>query len=118
MFKNLSVIFLVGILICVAVYIGVWIGRANSSNIQDVPVHNSKTQAESDKSSFQKINLNTATVEELMDIPGIGKDAAQEIIQYRESYGKYYAVKELLYLKGIDRTLYEAISKYLTVSEE
>ena len=53
-----------------------------------------------------KINLNTATSEELQTITGIGAKRAEDIIAYRESHGGFQSVDDLKNVSGIgDKTL-------------
>lgn len=53
-----------------------------------------------------KINLNTATSEQLQTIPGIGAKRAEDIIAYRESHGDFQSVDDLKNVSGIgDKTL-------------
>ncbi len=47
------------------------------------------------------ININTATVEQLMMLPGIGEKSAQAIISYRQAHGAFKSVEELARVKGI-----------------
>lgn len=49
------------------------------------------------------INLNTATVQELKGLPGIGKVTAERIVEYRETHGKFSSVDGLLKVKGIGK---------------
>ena len=53
-----------------------------------------------------KININTATKEELMTLKGIGEVKAEAIIEYREKYGGIRSIEELINIKGIgERTI-------------
>ena len=47
------------------------------------------------------IDINRANLEELSSLKGIGSKKAQAIIEYREIYGKFTSVNELLNVKGI-----------------
>lgn len=62
-----------------------------------------------------KINLNTATEEELMQINGIGETRAYAIVSYREYLGGYTSTEQLKDIKGIGESLYEKIEPFVTV---
>ena len=118
MMKKVSQIFLAGILLCIAVYIGVFIGRTGAKDILTLPKNDRNFYNDSSSSeTSRKINLNTATADDLSDIPDVGLSVAKAIIQYRDEYGKYYKVSELKYINGITDELYEIIIKYVTVDD-
>ena len=60
------------------------------------------------------VNINTATVDELKTIPGIGDAKAKAIIEYRNNYGKYKTIEDIKNVSGIGSSLYEAIKAYIT----
>lgn len=63
----------------------------------------------------RKVNLNTATVNELMSVEGITEEIAKNIILRRKDHGDYTSVRELLDTEGVTITLYSKISDKLTV---
>lgn len=58
-------------------------------------------------------NLNTATVEQLQSIPGIGPTLAQRIVEYRNRSGGFRSLEELLAVEGIGQGNYSKIAEYL-----
>lgn len=61
------------------------------------------------------LDLNTATWEELSEIPGVGTSLAKAIITYREKYGDYVDTDELMNIYGMSKDLYRAITQYVYV---
>lgn len=61
------------------------------------------------------ININTATLSELMELPGIGNVKAQAIIDYRIEHNGFSYKEELLGVKGIGDKIYENIIQRITV---
>ncbi|MHA2611622.1 MAG: helix-hairpin-helix domain-containing protein [bacterium JZ-2024 1] len=62
-----------------------------------------------------KINLNTATLEELMELPGIGEKTARAILDYRQKVGKFRSIEELKNVKGIGDKKFEKIKDLVTI---
>ena len=66
----------------------------------------------------EKVDLNTATLEELDTLPGIGPARAQAILQYREESGPFYTVEQVVEVEGIGEKTLEKIRPYAIVKEE
>ena len=62
-----------------------------------------------------KISLNTATIDELMTLQGIGEAKAESIIKYREEVGAFQSIEELKEVSGIGDTIFEAIKENITI---
>lgn len=62
-----------------------------------------------------KVNINTATKSELMELPGVGEAKASQIIQYREDYGSFAQIEDIMDISGIKEGLFEKIKEYITV---
>jgi competence protein ComEA len=63
----------------------------------------------------EKINLNTASAEELVQIKGIGHKYAQRIVEYREKNGPFNQVEDVMNIKGIGSKTFESIKDSIKV---
>ena len=83
----------------------------------DVLEQNSSPENKTDEadSSSRKVNLNTASKEQLMALPGIGESKADSIISYRETNGAFSKVEEVMNIPGIKDGLFEKMKDYITV---
>jgi competence protein ComEA len=65
----------------------------------------------------KKININTATAEELMQLKGIGPKYAASIIEYREKYGPFKTPEGLMQVSGIGQKTFEKNQEIIIVEE-
>lgn len=79
---------------------GVTEGNSEKGNLSNTTPSNSKQGT---------VNINTATLEELQTLKGIGKKKAEAILQYRKEHGAFRTKEDLLQVKGIGKKALEAI---------
>jgi competence protein ComEA len=61
------------------------------------------------------INLNTATLEQLDQLPGVGPAIAQRIIDYRQTVGSFTSIEQITEVKGIGDATFEKIKPLITI---
>ena len=62
------------------------------------------------------IDLNAASIKELVELPGVGKVIAQRILDMRQKSGRFRRVEDLLAVRGISQKKLDALRPYVTVS--
>ena len=67
-------------------------------------------------STEQKIDINTATVEQLTQLQGIGPAIAQRIVDYRSSNGRFNSIEEIIKVRGIGASTFDKIKEKIVVS--
>ena len=63
----------------------------------------------------KRVNLNTATLEELDALPGVGPSTAKNIIAYREAHGGFAAPEEIMNVKRIGEKTFDKLKAHITV---
>ena len=69
--------------------------------------------AKSEEKSEGKISINSATIEELMQLPGIGESRARGIVDYRNKNGRFNAIEDLTNVNGISKNILEQIKEFI-----
>lgn len=63
----------------------------------------------------RSVNLNTATVTELMQLPRVGQRTAERILAFRKQHGGFRRVEELMNVKGIGEKSFAKLKPFLTL---
>lgn len=74
----------------------------------------SKINENISSNSIQKININTATQEQLDTLPGIGQSTALKIIEYRKENGKFKKIEDIKQIKGIGEAKFNKLKDLIT----
>lgn len=70
------------------------------------------------KAAEKKININTASLEELQMLPRIGPKVAQRIIDFRKEHGRFKKTEDIMKVKGIGEKTFEKFKDLITVGDE
>lgn len=87
----------------------------SNPSVTATPATNSLTNSGAPPTRAAKLNLNTATLDDLNKLPGIGPTLAQRILDYRASKGGFTSIAEIQDVKGIGDTLFQNLKELITV---
>lgn len=76
---------------------------------------NSSVTNDNHSSEFKKVNINTASAEELVTIKGLGESKANAIISYRNTNGNFKSIEDIKNVSGIGDALFNKIKELITV---
>jgi len=100
----------------VAVLVGGALYTARLSEVAPRVVYTASLEEIEDESQDPlKVDINTADVEELDELPEVGPSTAQSIVDYRQTNGEFQSVEELEEIPGIGPETLEKIDPFATV---
>ena len=96
------------------------IGEAKQENLKDVnntkDIENAEIKNENTEKDSSKININTATLEELDKLPGVGEATANKIISHREENGQFKNIEDIKNVNGIGDKKFENMKELMCVN--
>lgn len=101
------------------VFLAGWYVRGQAGESYTVSVGLPATDAPGPSQSFlpqATVELNAATLSDLLTLPGIGETRAQAILDYREAHGPFTWPEELLEVPGIGQSLFDRLEPYVTIA--
>ena len=93
----------------------VYIPKLGDEDIKIVSEEAGKNVINNENDKNVKININIATIEQIQNLPGIGKAMAERIINYRNEHGKFIKIEDLKNVSGIGDTKLKNIEKYICI---
>ena len=115
------------VLFCAAAAVGSIHSYLNGAALQEAPVLYEEAPAVSaarpaDPAMIEqtdpRIDLSTATEDELCTLKGIGPAKAAAILAYRQSYGGFVCIEEIMEVKGIGEGTFEKIREFIYIGDE
>jgi competence protein ComEA len=80
---------------------------------EEIEEENSEKQSFLNQNDSGKVNINLASLSELVSLPGIGEAKARDIIDFREKNGKFKIIDDIMMVKGIGTATFERIKELI-----
>jgi competence protein ComEA len=87
----------------------------NSNSVATSETHSGKATEATAKLNEPCLNLNTATTDDLIKLPGVGEVIAKRIIDYRERHVRFRRPEEIIIIEGFSENKYRAIADSICV---
>ena len=109
------------LLICslsLCIVLGIFIGRNLRSEYAVLPQNSAiVTNPVPETTTDSRININTASKTQLMELPGIGDIIADRIIAYRTAHGPFQSIEDLMNVEGIGEKKMQQIEIWIRAGE-
>lgn len=92
------------------------IEEAETRQNRDKEVSLNQPESSDTSDTGGKINLNTASIDQLMQIPGIGEAKAKAILSYREEHGGFSSIEDVMNIEGIKEGVFSKMKEYIVVN--
>lgn len=93
----------------------IYIPTKEEAKNQTLPQMSQSTEM-SKEDTHEKVNINTASKEELMKIPTVGETRAESILAYRKEHGKFSNISDIKKVSGIKDGVFDKIKDYIVVN--
>ena len=93
----------------------IYIPNVNEKVEEYITEENGEGIVEKTTKSLAKININTADIGKLCELPGVGESLASRIVLYREENGKFKSIDDLKNVSGIGEKKFESLREYVVV---
>ena len=87
----------------------------SKEDIDSGNVNSIQSNVSGGEEQFSKVNINTATMEQLMTLPGIGEAKAKAIIDYRTEHGQFKDITEIMNISGIKEAAFGKIKDFIQI---
>ena len=89
--------------------------RASDSTYAALNESLEREQAPADSASTKILDINKASKEQLVSLPGVGEVTAERILLYRDEIGDFKSIDDLKNVKGITKKKFEQLKSFVTV---
>lgn len=97
--------------------VGMFVGRNVKDDYAILPQNHITDLTSNTVDQDFRLDINSATKLQLMELEGIGETLAERIIAYREQYGPFVKADDLLNVEGIGEIKLQAINEWIKVGE-
>lgn len=87
----------------------------NSGTTEEINTKKSEKSKKEHNLKEKSININSATKDELIKLPGVGPSTAEKIIEYREKINGFKKIEDIMKVKGIGQKKFDKMKPYIFV---